>query len=46
MKMVLKNLFARQERDTDLENGPVDTAGEGDEGMTGRVALTYIHCHV
>ena len=31
--MVLMSLFAEQERDSDVENGLVDTAGEG-EGET------------
>ena len=30
--MVLMSLFAEQERDADVENGLVDTAGEGESG--------------
>ena len=33
-------------RDTDTENGCVDTEGEGEGGTNGRVALTCIHYHV
>ena len=32
-KMVLMNLFARQQWDIDIENGFVDIAGEGEVGM-------------
>ena len=42
--MAVMNLYAGQNRDSDIENGLVDTAGE--EGRTERVALTYIHFHV
>ena len=45
-KMVLMDLFAGRNRDTDVENGLMDTAGEGEVGRTERVALTYIHCPV
>ena len=31
-KMVLMNLFAGKNRDTDIENGLVNTAGEGNGG--------------
>ena len=31
--MVQKNLFAGQVRDTDVESGLVDTAGEGEGGV-------------
>ena len=32
-KMVLMNLFPRWNGDTDVENGRVDTVGEGDSRM-------------
>ena len=43
--MVLMSLFAEQERDSDVENGLVDTAGEGEGGGVERVTLKYILCH-
>ena len=37
------NLFAGQNRDTDIENRLVDTVGEGEGGTNGKeVALKYI----
>ena len=50
-KMVLMNLFTGQEQrhietDTDIENGLVNTVGEGQGGTIESVALTYIHYHV
>ena len=30
-------------RDVDVEDGPVDTAGKGEGGRITRVGLTYIH---
>ena len=44
--MVLMNIFAGQKRDTDVENGLVDTGGKGRVGRSERVALMYIHYHV
>ena len=35
-----------QIRETDIENGLVDAAGEGEGGQTERVALKYAHWHV
>ena len=32
-KTVLINLFARRNRDVDIENELVDAAGEGEDGM-------------
>ena len=32
-KMILMNLFAGRNGNTDLENGLVDTVGEGENGM-------------
>lgn len=41
------NLFAGQERDTDVDSKLVDIVGEGEGGMNREeVALTCIHCHV
>ena len=50
-KMVLMNLFAGKiwrYRDADIENGLVDTVGEGESGTNGESSinmytLTYIH---
>ena len=42
--MVLKNLGAGQNKDTDVENGPEDMGrGKIKLGRSERVALTYIH---
>ena len=38
--------FQGRKRDTDVENGRVGTGGEGREAQSGRVTLTYMHCHV
>ena len=35
-----------RKRDSDIENGAVDTAGKKRVGQTERAALTYIRCHV
>ena len=42
-KMVLMNLVAGHNKDTDIENGLEDTVGEGKLGRSERVAWTYIH---
>ena len=39
------NCHMCKNRDTDIENGLVDTAGGGGGGQTGRAAVTYAHCH-
>ena len=42
--MVLINLSTGRSEDVDVENGLVDTVGEGEGGRRGwKVALTYIH---
>ena len=38
--------FQGRDRDTDIENGFVDTAGKGRVGRAQRSGLTYILCHV
>ena len=43
-KVVLKNLGAGQDKDTDVENGLEDMGrGKGKLGRSERVAWTYIH---
>ena len=45
-KMVLMGTDSQgKNRDTDIENGFVNTVGEGDGGIK-RVALTHAHYHV
>ena len=42
--MVLKNLGAGRNKDTDIENGLEDMGrGKGNLGQSERVALTYIY---
>ena len=45
-KMALMNLFAHRNRDADIENRLVDTAGEVGVGRTERVAGKHIHYHI
>ena len=42
-KMVLMNLFSGRNRDADIENRLVDTAGEGDGGTESHIDV-YTHC--
>ena len=44
--MVLMNLFAGQNRDTDVEDGLWMQWGKEKVGSIERIALTYIHYHV
>ena len=32
-KMVMITLYAKQKRDTDVQNKPLDSVGEGEDGM-------------
>ena len=44
--MVLMNLSQGRNRDADVEDGLVDTAGEAEVGCIERAALAYIHLRV
>ena len=44
-KMVVETYLQGRKRDADVENGLVDTAGEGEGGMN-QAVLKYIHYHM
>ena len=45
-KMVLMTQYARQQRDTDVQNTLFDSVGEGEGGKIGRMALKHVYYHM